>query len=168
MERGCRSGPGGLSHPGCLRLPFPRRVAMDRRAARCVDDLGGMGPVDPIRTPAGKLFASFCALYSGLAIISIAGLLLAPVVHRFLHKLHVKSGQDQARNIPLCWWSVPPPLHLLLQPQSPTAFARQWDVMRLVFLRLAGPYSRPEEGAQVKGTIHPRRVDLDRHHSTYR
>ncbi len=56
--------------------------------------LGGMGPVDPIRTPAGKLFASFYALYSGLAIISIAGLLLAPVVHRFLHKFHVESGQD--------------------------------------------------------------------------
>jgi hypothetical protein len=53
--------------------------------------LGGMGPVDPIKTAAGKLFASFYALYSGLAIISIAGLLLAPVVHRFLHKFHVDS-----------------------------------------------------------------------------
>src|ERR1022692_2841246 len=53
--------------------------------------LGGMGPVDPIRTTAGKLFASFYALYSGLAIISIAGLLLVPVVHRFLHKFHVDS-----------------------------------------------------------------------------
>ena len=38
--------------------------------------LGGMGPVDPLRTTAGKLFASFYALYSGLAIISIAGLLI--------------------------------------------------------------------------------------------
>ncbi len=53
--------------------------------------LGGMGPVDPIKTSAGKLFASFYALYSGLAIISIAGLLLAPVVHRFLHQFHVDS-----------------------------------------------------------------------------
>ena len=34
---------------------------------------GGMGPVDPIKTTAGKLFASFYALYSGLAIISAAG-----------------------------------------------------------------------------------------------
>ncbi|HZZ07941.1 MAG TPA: hypothetical protein VFE43_05330 [Candidatus Binataceae bacterium] len=41
--------------------------------------LGGMGPVDPLRTTAGKLFASFYALYSGLAIISIAGLLIAPL-----------------------------------------------------------------------------------------
>jgi len=56
--------------------------------------LGGMGPVDPIKTDAGKIFASFYALYSGLAIISVAGLLLAPIVHRFLHKFHVDSGSD--------------------------------------------------------------------------
>ena len=56
--------------------------------------LGGMGPVDPVKTSLGKIFASFYALYSGLAIISIAGLLLAPVVHRFLHKFHLESGRD--------------------------------------------------------------------------
>lgn len=56
--------------------------------------LGGMGPVDPIRTAAGKIFASFFALYSGLAIISVAGLLLAPLVHRFLHKFHLEQEQD--------------------------------------------------------------------------
>jgi hypothetical protein len=51
--------------------------------------LGGMGPVDALRTDGGKLFASFYALYSGLVIIGVAGLLLAPVIHRFLHKFHV-------------------------------------------------------------------------------
>ena len=56
--------------------------------------LGGMGPVDPIKTTAGKIFASLYALYSGLAIISVAGLLLAPVVHRFLHTFHIDSGSD--------------------------------------------------------------------------
>ena len=56
--------------------------------------LGGMGPVDPIRTTVGKLFASFYALYSGLAIISIAGLLLAPLVHRLLHKFHLESTRE--------------------------------------------------------------------------
>jgi hypothetical protein len=55
--------------------------------------LGGMGPVDPLKSTAGKLFASFYALYSGLAIISIAGLLLAPVVHRVMHKFHIDEGQ---------------------------------------------------------------------------
>ncbi len=51
--------------------------------------LGGMGPVDPIKTSAGKLFASFYALYSGLALISVAGLMLSPIIHRFLHKFHI-------------------------------------------------------------------------------
>lgn len=55
--------------------------------------LGGMGPVDPIKTNAGKIFASFYALYSGLAILSVAGLILAPVVHRFLHKFHVENDR---------------------------------------------------------------------------
>ena len=53
--------------------------------------LGGMGPVDPLRTKAGKLFASFYALYSGLAIISVAGLMIAPAAHRMLHMFHVEG-----------------------------------------------------------------------------
>ena len=56
--------------------------------------LGGMGPVDPIRTTAGKIFASAYALYSGLAIISIAGLLIAPLFHRFLHRFHIEGGKN--------------------------------------------------------------------------
>ena len=56
--------------------------------------LGGMGPVNAIKTQGGKIFASFYALYSGLAILSVAGLILAPVVHRFLHKFHVDSDRD--------------------------------------------------------------------------
>jgi hypothetical protein len=51
--------------------------------------LGGMGPVDALRTSVGKLFASLYALFSGLVIIGVAGLLLAPVVHRFLHTFHI-------------------------------------------------------------------------------
>jgi hypothetical protein len=50
--------------------------------------LGGMGPVDPMKSVAGKLFASFYALYSGLVLIGLMGLLLAPVFHRILHSFH--------------------------------------------------------------------------------
>lgn len=50
--------------------------------------LGGMGPLEHNRTPAGKLFEGFYALYCGLAVISVAGIMLAPVAHRFLHKMH--------------------------------------------------------------------------------
>jgi hypothetical protein len=50
--------------------------------------LGGMGPVDPPRSDAGKLFAGLYALYAGLAFIVTAALLLTPVVHRLLHRFH--------------------------------------------------------------------------------
>ena len=52
--------------------------------------LGGMGPVNPLQTPGGKLFASFYALYSGMIFLIIAGVLLAPVFHRFLHHFHLE------------------------------------------------------------------------------
>jgi hypothetical protein len=51
--------------------------------------LGGMGPVDPPKTPAGKLFAGFYALYAGLVFIVTAAVLLAPLLHRVLHRFHV-------------------------------------------------------------------------------
>ena len=50
--------------------------------------LGGMGQVNPINTAAGKLFAGTYALYAGLVVIAIMGLMLAPVIHRVLHKYH--------------------------------------------------------------------------------
>lgn len=58
--------------------------------------LGGMGPVgDPDKYPApGKLFAAFFALYAGLLLIAVAGLLLAPVFHRMLHKFHWEGRKE--------------------------------------------------------------------------
>lgn len=50
--------------------------------------LGGMGPVDVPHTEAGKLFAGAYALYSGLVFIVAAGLVVAPVAHRLLHRFH--------------------------------------------------------------------------------
>lgn len=50
--------------------------------------LGGMGPVDPPRTSAGKLFAGFYALYAGLIFIVTAAVLFTPVLHRLLHHFH--------------------------------------------------------------------------------
>src|SRR6187549_2040547 len=44
--------------------------------------LGGMGPVDPMKTETGKIFAGLYALYSGLAFLVLAGLLFGPVAHR--------------------------------------------------------------------------------------
>jgi len=51
--------------------------------------LGGMGPVDPLHKPVAKLFASCYALFSGLAFIGVASVLVAPFAHRLLHRFHV-------------------------------------------------------------------------------
>jgi len=53
--------------------------------------LSGMGPLTPIQTNHGKIFAGLYALYSGLVLIVIAGIIFAPVVHRFLHKFHLEQ-----------------------------------------------------------------------------
>lgn len=52
--------------------------------------LAGMGPVDPILTDAGKLFASFYALFSGVVFLAAAGVLVAPLFHRVLHHFHLE------------------------------------------------------------------------------
>src|SRR5256714_12382528 len=53
--------------------------------------LGGMGPVDPLHSNAAKLFASFYALFSGLAFVGIASLMIAPFAHRLLHRFHIEG-----------------------------------------------------------------------------
>ena len=51
--------------------------------------LGGMGPVDPLHSSAAKIFAACYALFSGLAFIGIASLIVAPFAHRLLHRFHI-------------------------------------------------------------------------------
>ncbi len=51
--------------------------------------LGGMGPVNELSTTGGKIFASFYALYSGIIFLVSAGVILAPLYHRFLHRFHM-------------------------------------------------------------------------------
>ena len=58
--------------------------------------LGGMGPVEPPQTPGGKVFVGLYALYAGMVFLVVAGIILAPVVHRVLHKFH---------------WDEEPPAH---------------------------------------------------------
>jgi hypothetical protein len=53
--------------------------------------LSGMGPVGTLQTDAGKFFAGCYALYSGLALIAIVGIVFAPIIHRFLHKFHLED-----------------------------------------------------------------------------
>jgi hypothetical protein len=53
--------------------------------------LGGMGPVGDLPNDAAKIFAGVYALYAGLVFIASATILIAPVAHRILHRLHVEK-----------------------------------------------------------------------------
>ncbi|MES2621215.1 MAG: hypothetical protein V4615_10215 [Bacteroidota bacterium] len=55
--------------------------------------LTGMGPTAEMKTGSAKLFSSFYALYSGIAFLSITAVILAPVIHRVMHILHLESGK---------------------------------------------------------------------------
>ena len=57
--------------------------------------LSGMGPLDPLRTTAGKLFAGTYAIFSGVAFLTTVGFFLAPIVHRFLHQFHLEGRADR-------------------------------------------------------------------------
>jgi hypothetical protein len=58
--------------------------------------LAGMGPVGTLPTGEAKLFASFYALYSGIALLTTVAVILAPLVHRMLHALHLEEEGDDA------------------------------------------------------------------------
>lgn len=57
--------------------------------------LGGMGPVATPQTDAGKLFAGLYALYCGLVVLAVAGIVLAPIAHRILHRLHLEESERE-------------------------------------------------------------------------
>lgn len=56
--------------------------------------LSGMGPIGDIKNDPGKVFASGYALFSGVVFITTAGILLAPLVHRFLHRFHIEISNQ--------------------------------------------------------------------------
>ena len=56
--------------------------------------LGGMGPVNPLQTNAGKIFASFYSLYSGIVLLASVGVLATPVFHRFMHRFHLELEDE--------------------------------------------------------------------------
>lgn len=57
--------------------------------------LSGMGPVVNINNTVGKLFSSFYALFSGVIFITNIGVMLAPAIHRFFHRMHVQSPGEK-------------------------------------------------------------------------
>lgn len=61
--------------------------------------LTGMGPVDPMVEPFGKIFAIFYSLFSGVTFLIIAGIIFAPIYQRFLHKFHLDIYSSNQENI---------------------------------------------------------------------
>jgi hypothetical protein len=56
--------------------------------------IAGMGPVDPMRSTPGKLFSMLSAFFSGVALLTMMAVLLAPIIHRLLHKFHLAATDD--------------------------------------------------------------------------
>jgi hypothetical protein len=56
--------------------------------------LTGMGPVTEMTTVSSKVFASVYALFSGIAFLSTVAVLFAPIVHRFMHIMHIEDDKD--------------------------------------------------------------------------
>jgi hypothetical protein len=59
--------------------------------------LTGMGPLAPLESPAAKLFGLFYALFSGVAFVTVIAVLLAPSVHRFLHRFHADLDEHREK-----------------------------------------------------------------------
>ena len=57
--------------------------------------LGGMGPVKQDLSEPGKIFAGLYALYAGLVVIFVTGLLLAPGIHHLMHRVHWEEPGGQ-------------------------------------------------------------------------
>jgi hypothetical protein len=57
--------------------------------------LGGMGPIKQELSEPGKLFAGLYALYAGLVVIAVTGLLLAPGIHHLMHRVHWEEPGGQ-------------------------------------------------------------------------
>jgi hypothetical protein len=55
--------------------------------------LSGMGPLAPLNTWGGKMFAGWYALYSGLVVVIVAGIILSPIIHRVMHRFHAAEDK---------------------------------------------------------------------------
>jgi hypothetical protein len=53
--------------------------------------LSGMGPIHNPESTAGKIFAGLYAIFCGFAVLGMAAIVFAPVVHRVLHRFHIEE-----------------------------------------------------------------------------
>jgi hypothetical protein len=60
--------------------------------------LSGMGPVQVLNTVGGKIFAGLYAILSGIFVFGIAGIALAPLFHRMLHRFHLQDDEAASKS----------------------------------------------------------------------
>jgi hypothetical protein len=60
--------------------------------------LSGMGPLNPLKTEAGKIFAGTYSLFSGVVFLTTVGFFLMPMIHRLLHRFHLESAREAKSN----------------------------------------------------------------------
>jgi hypothetical protein len=76
---------------------FIERLAWSDAFLNAAMLLGGMGPINPIRTTLGKWLVGGYALFAGLVFLVLAGVMLAPVINHVLTRFHLEGGADPAR-----------------------------------------------------------------------
>ncbi|MGZ5085346.1 MAG: hypothetical protein ACXWG9_16085 [Usitatibacter sp.] len=59
--------------------------------------LSGMGPIHNPATTGGKLFAGVYAIFSGFAVLGVAAVVFAPIVHRVFHQLHIADMDNDPK-----------------------------------------------------------------------
>jgi NhaP-type Na+/H+ or K+/H+ antiporter len=57
--------------------------------------LSGMGPLHNPQSAGGKIFAGIYAIYSGFAVLGIAAVVFAPIVHRMFHRMHIADAGEK-------------------------------------------------------------------------
>jgi hypothetical protein len=60
--------------------------------------LTGMGPVSPLHDTTAKLFAAAYALFSGVIFLVSVGIVITPLLHRFLHRFHLEEDESERRS----------------------------------------------------------------------
>lgn len=84
----------GALYIGMLGYHFFEKMSWIDAFANASMILSGMGPLTPLASFGGKLFAGFYALFSGLVFIAIVVLIFSPVIHRFFYKIHLESAKE--------------------------------------------------------------------------
>lgn len=78
---------------GMLGYHFYENMSWVDSFANAAMILSGMGPLTPLYTKAGKIFAGIYALFSGLTFILIIGIIFSPIIHRFFHHFHLETDE---------------------------------------------------------------------------